>query len=330
MVAPTADDASIPVVQVSLKRATKRSVLAPAAIPFLKWAGGKRQLLPHLRRFVPEQLSAYFEPFVGSGALFFDLAASDRLSSVPVTLIDRNADLIGVYTALAREPEAVIARLRELSGRHAVEGDALYYEIRDTRFNPERAAWRRSRVAQSYPASLAAQLMYLNRTGFNGLFRLNSKGDFNVPVGRYANPRICDEQNLMSVAALLQMPRVAVLHESFEYVASAARPGDFLYFDPPYAPVSTTAHFRSYTADGFSDDDQKRLQQLVVGLAHRGCRVLLSNSTARSIENLYDKNPDARRAGLVAHRVPARRAINCDGSSRGFVEEYLVSNVRPS
>jgi DNA adenine methylase len=246
------------------------------------------------------------------------------------TLIDRNADLVGVYSALAREPDEVIAQLRHLSARHAVEGDALYYNIRDKQFNPERSVWCRDGSARQYPARLAAQLMYLNRTGFNGLFRLNSKGDFNVPVGRYVNPRICDEENLMNVAALLRTPQVSVRHDSYQYVADEATAGDFLYFDPPYAPVSPTAHFRSYTADGFSDDDQKRLQKLVVELARRGCWVLVSNSTAKQIENLYDSNDDAQSVGLVAHRVPARRAINCDGSSRGFVEEYLVSNVRPS
>jgi DNA adenine methylase len=326
----SADDASIRAVQAQLKQGAKRALCAPPAVPFLKWAGGKRQLLPQLRRFVPERFSAYFEPFLGSGALFFDLAARDRLNGIPVTLIDRNADLVGAYTTLAREPREVVARLRELAARHTLEKDALYYEVRDRRFNPERSAWRRNGDVGTYPAALAAQLMYLNRTGFNGLFRLNSKGDFNVPVGRYANPRICDEENLITVAALLQTPQLTVLHDTYEYVATEAKPGDFLYFDPPYAPVSDTSHFRSYTADGFSDDDQQRLQRLVIGLAGRGCSVLLSNSTARQIEDLYDSNAEARSVGLVAHRVPARRAINCDGSSRGFVEEYLVSNVRPS
>ena len=324
-----ADDANIRLVQVPLKRDPNRSEVTASAAPFLKWAGGKRQLLPHLKRFVPERFSAYFEPFLGSGALFFDLASREVFRNVRTTLVDHNADLVGVYTALAREADEVIAQLKELSARHAVEGDALYYEIRDTRFNPERSAWRRKGTAL-YPARLAAQFIYLNRTGFNGLFRLNSKGDFNVPVGRYSNPRICDEENLQSVARLLQRPEVTVLHDTYESVACVARPGDFLYFDPPYAPVSSTAHFRSYTADGFSDSDQERLQQLVIRLADRGCSVLLSNSTARQIERLYDSNGDARSVGLVAHRVPARRAINCDGSSRGFVQEYLVSNVSPS
>jgi DNA adenine methylase len=296
----------------------------------LKWAGGKRQLLSQLRQFVPERFSAYFEPFLGSGALFFDLANRGHFGGVNATLIDQNADLVGVYRALAEKPEEIIEHLKQLSARHARSGDALYYEIRDKQFNPGRTAWRQSRTSGPYPAPLAAQFLYLNRTGFNGLFRLNSQGNFNVPVGRYTNPRIYDEENLLRVAALLRASEISVEHDTFECVTTKATAGDFLYFDPPYAPVSPTAHFRSYTANGFSDHDQIRLQQLVIALAHRGCFVLVSNSTARQIQQLYDSNADARKAGLIAHRVPARRAINCDGSSRGFVEEYLVSNVRPS
>jgi DNA adenine methylase len=317
-------------VQVRLKSAPTAPTSQAAAVPFLKWAGGKRQLLPQLRRFLPKQFSAYFEPFLGSGAFFFHLASTGRLNGIPVTLIDGNADLIGVYAALARSSEEVVAELKQLSDQHAERGDSFYYEVRDTRFNPARAAWRRRGASANYPVTLAAQFVYLNRTGFNGLFRLNSRGEFNVPRGRYTNPRICDEKNLLRVAALLRSPQISVLHDSYECVARVAAPGDFLYFDPPYAPVSSTAHFRSYTADGFSDADQERLQQLVIALARRGCSVLLSNSTASQIQRLYESNVEAQDAGLVAHKVPARRAINCDGSSRGFVQEYLVTNVLPA
>lgn len=297
------------------------------ATPFLKWAGGKRQLLPQLKRFVPPTFSAYHEAFLGSGALFFDLVADGRLAKIPVTLIDNNADLVGAYDALARDPEGVITHLRELARQHVATGDTFYYEVRDQRFNPARMNLRARTNSAPYPVNLAAELLYLNRTGFNGLFRLNASGDFNVPVGRYVNPRICDEENLRRVAAVLSEPNVAIVHDTFKRLLDTARRREFIYFDPPYAPVSKTAHFQSYTAGGFSADDQKQLQKVVIALARRGCWVVLSNSVAPQIQELYDTNVEARRAGLRAHRVPARRAINSDASARGCVEEYLISNV---
>jgi DNA adenine methylase len=298
-----------------------------AAVPFLKWAGGKRQLLPALRRFVPDRFSAYSEAFLGSGALFFDLAAEGRLDSVPVTLVDHNADLIGTYQALAREPARVIDHLHELARRHAESGSALYYTVRGERFNRSRRSLRERGTPAAYTPDLAAEFLYLNRTCFNGLFRLNARGEFNVPVGRYANPRICDERNLMRAAALLGRPNVFIFRDTFERLRETAEPGEFIYFDPPYAPVSATASFRSYTAEGFGDDEQVRLQRLVIDLAKRGCRVLVSNSVAPLITALYDRNIEARRAGLRAHRVAARRAINSAASRRGPVDEYLITNV---
>lgn len=299
------------------------------AAPFLKWAGGKRQLLPRLKRFVPPAFSAYTEAFLGSGALFFHLAAHGRLTDIPIRLIDNNADLIGTYVTLARDPGGVIANLRALARGHADDGGSFYYEVRDKRFNPSRMKLGPRTNVEQYPAELAAQLLYLNRTGFNGLFRLNAKGEFNVPVGRYVNPRICDDKNLRAASELLSGPNVSIIYDTFERIQKTARSGEFIYFDPPYAPVSPTANFRAYTADGFSSEDQARLQKLVIALARRGCFVLMSNSVAAQITSLYDTNVEARRAGLRTFRVPARRAINSDGSSRGSVEEYLISNVEP-
>jgi DNA adenine methylase len=172
-------------------------------------------------------------------------------------------------------------------------------------------------------------LIYLNRTGFNGLFRLNSKGLFNVPHGRYSNPLICDEENLKAVARALKGPSVRVCHGSFDRVLSEANPGDFVYFDPPYAPVSPTAVFTSYTAEGFDHNDQERLRDVVQELVSRKCKVLLSNSTAPDIKRLYD-TPSMRKIGVVAHKVPAKRAINCDPSARGNVYEYLITNILPA
>lgn len=293
--------------------------------PFLKWAGGKRQLLPELRRYYPASFNAYLEPFVGSGAVFFDLASRGRLESRPVLLADTNEDVVGCYQALRRDPEAVIAALDALAREHERRGVAFYYEVRDGRFNPGRLA--RTGGARGYPAELAAMLIYLNRTGFNGLFRLNTRGVFNVPAGRYERPRICDHENLRAVARVLAQAGVRVRQQSFQRVVSQAAPGDFLYFDPPYAPVSATASFTAYTADGFGEQCQRELQRTIVALAERGCQVLLSNSTAPLVRELYAEAPEARAAGLSVRTVRARRAINARGSARGAVREYLITNI---
>jgi DNA adenine methylase len=295
--------------------------------PFLKWAGGKRQLLRELRRYVPRDFPAYHEPFLGSGALFFDLWRSGRLHGTACHLGDANPDLVGVYRALAGDTENVIERLRLLAGEHQREGASTYYRVRDEVFNPERRTRQRARPS-SYPAHLAAMFIYLNRTGYNGLFRLNSQGDFNVPVGRYAAPRICDEPTLRAAAAVLRSPSVTLHHRTFTAVADTAGPGDLVYFDPPYAPLSATSRFTSYTSGSFSEEDQRALQQLAVQLAERGCVVVVSNSTAALVTDLY-RAPEARRAGFKAHRIPARRAINSKATRRGTIDEYIISNIRP-
>ena len=299
------------------------------ARPFLKWAGGKRQLLPRLREFYPAEFGAYHEPFLGSAAVFFDLADSRALQHGRVRLTDVNADLIGCCLRLRDDPHAVIGCLRKLEAGYAAAPEEHYYRIRDEVFNPARAAITNGRHPrpERYSPELAGMLIYLNRTGYNGLFRLNSSGLFNVPRGRYKNPRICDEENLRRVCSTLSELSVKMEHASFDTVLGSARAGDFIYFDPPYAPLSTTAHFTSYTSDGFGSEDQQRLQQVMIELAKRGCHVVLSNSTAPEIAALYDGNADAERAGLRAHIVPARRAINSNASRRGHVDEYIISNV---
>jgi DNA adenine methylase len=300
---------------------------APGVRPFLKWAGGKRQLLRELRRFVPREFRVYHEPFLGSGALFFDLWRSNRLHGTACQLGDANPDLVGVYRALAEDTENVIAELRLLASEHRDRGAPAYYRVRDEIFNPERRT-RQDSPASAYPAHLAAMFIYLNRTGYNGLFRLNSQGDFNVPVGRYASPRICDEPTLRAVAEVLRSPSVTLHHRTFTAVAMAASRGDLVYFDPPYAPLTATARFTSYTAGNFSQKDQKTLQELVIALTERGCAVVVSNSTADIVSELY-RAPEARRAGLRTYRIPARRAINSKGAGRGTVDEYIISNVKP-
>ena len=304
---------------------------APAR-PILKWAGGKRQLLPQLRRFYPGSFARYVEPFVGSGAVFLDLYTRGRLDGCPVLLADINPDVVGCYHAVRDAVEEVIAELATLADAHRRRGSALFYEVRDERFNPARRA---AFVAEGghgprYSPELAAMLIYLNRTGYNGLYRLNARGDFNVPAGRYAAPRILDAGNLRRVSRALAREGVSIANATFETILRSATAGDFLYIDPPYAPVSPTARFTAYTAGGFGLEDQAWLRDEVVALACSGCHVLVSNSTAPAIRRLYVDHLPARQAGLRAHRVPARRAINSRGHRRGPVLEYLITNVPAS
>ena len=297
-----------------------------SARPLLKWAGGKRQLLPALRAFYPARFGRYFEPFVGSGAVFFDLHAAGRLTRAALT--DCNADLIGCYRMVrdhAPEVERVLARLAR---GHAAGGPAHFYAVRE-RFNAARARLLRRGAPDGYTPALAAMLIYLNRTGFNGLFRLNAAGEFNVPAGRYQRPRICDPAHLSAVAAALGAPGVTLELAPFEAATSAAREGDLVYFDPPYAPASQTARFTSYTARPFTLDDHVRLRDCAVALARRGCSVMVSNSGVPAMTALYGDDPAVAAAGLRVFHLAARRAINSRGAGRGPVTELLLTNLLP-
>ena len=295
------------------------SSLHNACRPLLKWAGGKRQLLPVIREYYPSGFSRYFEPFLGSGAVFFDMAGSGRLDGRPAVLSDCNQDLIGCYEAVRDNPEAVAGELMELADRHAACAD-FYYEVRDRRFNPARAAGASPRTPE-----LAAMLIYLNRTGFNGLFRVNRRGAFNVPAGRYANPRICDPARITQVSRLLRAPGVSLEVAAFDAQLDRAQAGDFIYCDPPYAPLSPTASFAQYTAGGFGDSDQLRLQRSLLAASQRGALIVLSNSSAPLILGLFASR-EAADAGLMLRRVPARRAINSRGGGRGPIGELLLRN----
>ncbi|MCC7125644.1 MAG: Dam family site-specific DNA-(adenine-N6)-methyltransferase [Acidobacteria bacterium] len=299
----------------------------PRVRPFLKWAGGKRQLLPQLRRFYPADFDTYHEPFLGSGAVFFDLAGSGRLDGRRAELSDENPDLIGCYLRVRDSLDAVLAALGRLDRGHA-RGEADHYrQVRDRRFNPARRSWRRAGAAiDAYSPDLAAMFIYLNRTGYNGLFRVNRSGDFNVPPGRYARPRIIDAELLTAASRALAAPGVSIRLAGFATVIERVAANDFVYFDPPYAPLSATANFRSYTARGFSDADQARLQQVVVTLASRGATVILSNSVAPLVTQLFEGNLAAHAAGLTPYRVQARRAINARADRRGLIEELIVTN----
>ena len=210
-----------------------------------------------LAEHYPPTFSRYIEPFMGSAAVFFDLLNSGRLARRAIVLADVNPDLIGCYRMLRDRPEAVIRALNGLARGYRISGTDHYYEVRDTRFNPLRAALQARAsapgdVADMYTPGLAAMLIFLNRTGFNGLFRLNRSGGFNVPAGRYTNPRICDEAHLRSVAAALATPGVTIALQPFDRTLDDAGAGDFVYCDPPYAPLSRTSSFANYTADGFT------------------------------------------------------------------------------
>jgi DNA adenine methylase len=301
---------------------------AAAVRPILKWAGGKRQLLPELRPFYPRVFSRYVEPFLGSGAVFVDLYNAGLLEGRRVALSDINADVIGCYLMVRDRPAAVVAALRALEGRHRKRGDAHFYDVRDRGFNPARRVVHASAdPAAAYTPALAAMLIYLNRTGFNGLFRVNARGDFNVPAGRYVRPLICDDANLHAWSAALNRPGVALRVAPFHDVLERAGQDDFVYLDPPYAPVSGTARFTAYTAGGFDAAQQATLQRMVIALASRGASVLLSNSAAPQIKALYARDRHARTAGLTATTVSARRAINSRAARRGAVREYLITNV---
>jgi DNA adenine methylase len=297
--------------------------------PLLKWAGGKRQLLPVFQHFYPERVSGYVEPFVGSAAVFFDLLARGALGDAPVTLADTNTDLIGTYAAVRDAPGEVIETLERLDRRHAREGARCYYDVRE-RFNAARRAPNRPAAASGYSRELAAMLIYLNRTGYNGLFRVNAGGAFNVPAGRYARPHICDPGLVRAVGAAFARDGLRLQCAEFDQVLGQANAGDFVYLDPPYAPLSTTSAFGAYTADRFSASDQVRLCDAVVDLARRSRQILLSNSSAPEIVSLYRQ---ATRAGggasLRLWSLSARRAINSRATGRGVVTEVLLTNLEP-
>jgi DNA adenine methylase len=291
-----------------------------AGRPLLKWAGGKRQLLPALRPHFPRHYRRYIEPFLGSGAVFFDLYGSGALAGRRAWLLDDNADLVGCYRMLADRTDEVLAALHRLAAGHHAGGADFYYKVRDEQFNPARAA------GTAYTPELAAMLIYLNRTGFNGLFRVNRRGEFNVPAGRYANPRICDEHHLRVVAGALRCTAITLEHGSFDRALADAGRGDFVYCDPPYAPLSRTACFANYTAGGFTSHDQARLQRALIAAAHRGASIVLSNSSTPEIEHLYS-TPEVSGAHLRIERVRARRAINSRPDARGEIEELVITNT---
>jgi DNA adenine methylase len=265
--------------------------------PFLKWAGGKRRLLSQYAPFIPpqESIAIYYEPFIGSGAVFFHLRPARAI------LADRNASLIQLYRAVQSNVEGVIAALLP----HQNEAE-YFYRIRS------------QDVRQLTAVQRAARLIYLNKTCYNGLYRENSRGEFNVPFGRYKNPKICDPVRLRAAAAALA--NVTLQAADFADVLAKAGADDLVYVDPPYVPLSQTSSFTSYSRHGFDENDQIRLAETIHELSDRGCRVMLSNSIAPLVYDLYNNGR------YHLHEITARRNINSKANGRGPIKELLILN----
>jgi len=272
-----------------------------AARPFLKWAGGKRQLLPELMKRVAAAtpFRRYHEPLVGGGALFFELVRQKRVDRRRAYLSDNNPNLTYTYLSIKQDVDRVIELLRLHEERNS---ESYYYEVRS-----------------NVPTDLyerAARIIYLNKTCYNGLYRENQKGEFNTPYGRYKNPTICDEDNLRAVADALK--KATIECRSFETVLDRAEPADLVYFDPPYHPVSTTASFTAYDKGGFGEESQRRLAEVVAQLTDNGVNAIVSNSWTPFVRDLYKD--------FEIDRVLANRAVNSRADRRGKVSEALIRN----
>ncbi len=266
--------------------------------PFIKWVGGKRQLIPQLSQHFPINFNKYIEPFVGGGAVFFYLLPQKSV------LMDINPELINTYQVVKNKVEELIESLQQ----HKNDKE-YFYEIR---------AWDRdkSRFRTLDKVERASRTIFLNKTCYNGLFRVNKKNQFNTPFGRYKNPTICDELNLRSVSVALKNTKIHL--GDFSNSIKFAESGDFIYMDCPYHPVSDTANFTSYTKDDFGVVEQKRLHEVFSELDNKDCTVLLSNSYTPFILDLYQD--------YTIHIVHANRAVNCDPNKRGKIREVLISN----
>lgn len=265
--------------------------------PFLKWAGGKARLIQQYIPYFPTYFKTYYEPFLGGGSVFFYLHERQPAKAF---LTDINAELITTYRCVRDDVEKLIDLLKEHQLQHSKD---YYYRIRTT--------------IESTELKKAARLIYLNKTCFNGLYRENSKGEFNVPMGRYKKPNICDLSNLRLASVALQSAEIEI--RSFEKVLNhASNSEDFVYFDPPYYPVSTTSNFTSYSRYAFNENEQYRLRDVFVELAQRGVKVMLSNSDTSFIRNLYKD--------FHIHTILARRAINSNANKRGKINELLVTS----
>ncbi|HHA7263766.1 TPA: DNA adenine methylase [Streptococcus pneumoniae] len=269
--------------------------------PFTKWTGGKRQLLPVIRELIPKTYNRYFEPFVGGGALFFDLAPKDAVIN------DFNAELINCYQQIKDNPQELIEILKVHQEYNSKE---YYLDLR--------SADRDERIDMMSEVQRAARILYMLRVNFNGLYRVNSKNQFNVPYGRYKNPKIVDEELISAISVYLNNNQLEIKVGDFEKAIVDVRTGDFVYFDPPYIPLSETSAFTSYTHEGFSFADQVRLRDAFKRLSDTGAYVILSNSSSALVEELYKD--------FNIHYVEATRTNGAKSSSRGKISEIIVTN----
>jgi len=276
------------------------------AKPFLKWVGGKTQLLSQFEKFYPPKYNNYFEPFLGGGAVFFNLTPKKAY------LNDINKTLIGTYKNIKKKPRGIIKLLdilqRDYYKKSKIDRENFYYSIREEYNNLPAEDFKKS-----------AYLIFLNKTCYNGMYRENSEGKFNVPFGRYRKPLILDKENLLAVSKVLK--NIALTSVDFEKAVKHARKNDFIYFDPPYHPLSQTSSFTSYSNNGFLENDQIKLKRVFNELNKRGCLVMLSNSYTPFIRNLYKE--------YKQFIVMANRAINCKAEGRGAIKELVILNYKP-
>jgi DNA adenine methylase len=279
-------------------------------IPFIKWVGGKRQLLPQIKQRIPKNFGTYHEPFLGAGALFFDLEKDSARVN------DLNLELVNVYETIRDDVDSLI---KELNHHKSKNSKDYYYEIRD---------WDRSpSYTKLSPVKKAARFIYMNKVGYNGLYRVNSKGQFNVPYGRYKNPSIFDEDLLRKISTYLNSKDVKFSSVDFEEAVKDVKQGDFVYFDPPYDPLTKTSSFTKYHKDGFSSEDQKRLKRCADALVHKGAKVILSNSNTKFINDLYNNKIDDAKSDVkyfIIELIEARRSINSVADKRGKIKEVLI------
>jgi len=288
--------------------AAERAAACPK--PFVKWAGGKRQLIPVLSGSLPVRFERYIEPFLGGGALLFHILIGQGGGSRACLASDFNSELILAYITIRDNVTELIRALRVHEEEYYKDPESYYYKTRDG-------------PVQSDDITRVSRLIFLNRTCFNGLYRVNSSGKFNVPLGRYTKPNIADSENLMAVSRLLQSQRLSISCRDFACVVDEAQKDDLIYFDPPYMPVSKTASFTSYTNGSFTLDEQKRLADVCFQLDEKGCKVMISNSDSEIIENMF-RNSGSKSWNIK--RVKASRRINSVSGKRSGHMELLIRN----
>jgi DNA adenine methylase len=271
--------------------------------PFVKWAGGKRQLMPELEKNFPTKFGTYVEPFLGGGAVMFDLLTKE--SNLKCNVSDLNSDLVLAYVTIRDRLEKLIESLENHSKNYHKDSTGYYYEVRNQ--EPKNQIEKVSR------------LLFLNKTCFNGLYRVNSKGKFNVPLGRYTNPNIVNKENLQIVSKTLQSAKIKISCRDFGSIVKDAKKGDFVYFDPPYQPISDTANFTSYTHRDFTEDDLERLADLANQLNSKGCKVMLSNSNSKTVKKLFS-------SGWAIKEIKANRSINSNSQKRTGHKEIIIKN----